>query len=251
MENKIKRSVLLSTILGDGCLHRSGPAQKNKMGYISIKHGHKQKGYIEWKARLLSLIKGYTVNVRPAKSFVSTLNKTYDQYVVQFGMKRMRSWRRFCYPNNIKSFEKILPFVYTPRLAAALWLMDDGTGSTGIAIKGTKIRVCTGFVLFLGTATERDALAAQSWFKEKFNVNPRIRSQDVKYKGSIRTYLELRFNVQDSITMWNNIKDIVVKVPSMYYKFRLLDDRSKRSDLLQPQTLIIKDLMSEDIVQKL
>lgn len=251
MENKVKRSLLLSTILGDGCLHRSGPAQRNKMGYISIKHGHKQKDYLEWKAKLLSLVKGDVVNVRPTKSYVKALDKTYDQYVIQFGMKRMRSWRRFCYPNNIKSFEKILPFINTPKLAAALWLMDDGTGSTGIAIKGTNIRVCTGFVLFLGTATKQDAESAQLWFKDTFNVTPRIRYQKVLYKSSERFYPELRFTVQDSITMWKNIKNIVKLIPSMSYKFKLLNDRANRNDLLQPQTLVIKDLTSEDIVQKL
>lgn len=251
MLNKDKRSILLSLILGDGCLHRSGPAQRNKMGYISIKHGHKQKAYVEFKANLISTILQREVKVHPAKSQVKALNKTYEQYKLQVGMTRMRSWRKFCYPNNKKSFSKILPFIRHPALALALWIMDDGTGSTSGNKNDPNGRVCGGLTLFLGECYQEDAKFAQDWIHKNFNVIPKLRWQAVKYKGTIRYYPELKFNVQQAIAIYNAIKPVCDLVPSMYYKFRLLEERANRTDLLQPQTLAVIDTASEDIVRLL
>jgi hypothetical protein len=44
---------------------------------------------------------------------------------------------------------------------------------------------------------------------------------------------------------------VVEKIPSMKSKFQKLEDRAQRNDLLQPQTLPISELVSEDIVQKI
>jgi hypothetical protein len=254
MENKYKRSGLLCTILGDGCLHLAGPRQAHNYAYISIKHGWKQKDYVEYKAKLLSLLMDREVNVRGTKSYVKALDKTYDQYVISVGWKRLRAWRKFCYLNNIKRFSRILPFIKHPVLATALWFMDDGTVGTGPACRSDKTnkeRICSGFVLYLGECFKEDAYEALYWFERNFKVKPKLRWQDVKYKGTIRTYPELRFTVADSLYIWKNIRHIVMEIPSMQHKFRRLEDRYNRADLAQPQTLAIEDLASEEIVHKL
>ena len=237
MLNKDKRSKLLSFILGDGCLHMSGPNQIPKIGYIAIKHGHKQKDYVEWKAKILSELMNKDVKVHSATSYVKTLDKSYAQYKIQIGWKRMRAWRRFCYPNNKKSIKRLLKFIHHPDLAAALWWGDDGSVSTGI-VGNRKVynpnRCCSGFVLYLGDISKDDAWAAHDWFSFNFNIKPRIRWQTVKYKGIVNYYPELRFSVLDSLKVWKRVKYYFKYIPSMMYKFRLLEELANRVDLPQP-----------------
>lgn len=249
MKNKDKRSILLALILGDGCLHNSSPSQKNKMGYISIKHGIKQADYLNWKARLLNYATNRIVNIHNTNSYVKALDKNYPQVKVQIGMKRMRAWRKFCYPNNKKSLNRILPFIHHKELALALWFMDDGTVGTARANRKDPTRVCSGLVLYLGDIFREDAFAAKIWFENNFDVKPKLKWQKFKYKNSTRTYPELRFTVQDALKIWYIISPIVNNIESMKYKFRLLDERSKRSDLLQPQTQGLTPC--EDIVQRI
>ena len=248
MENRDKRSILLSFVLGDGCLHRSGPAQRNKMGYISIKHGWKQEDYVHWKASMLSKVMNKEVKVHSAKSTVKALNKTYDQFKIQIGWKRMRAWRKFCYPNEMKSFKRILPFINHEEFALAVWLMDDGSvdASKKTRVDGTNIKVCCGLNLYLGECFKEDAEYCQKWMKEKFNIDCKLKWQAYKYKGTLRYYPHLRFNVQQSIQVWNIIKDTVISIPSMRQKFSVLEARANRSDLLQPQS---RKNFREDIVQ--
>ncbi len=253
MENKVKRSFLLSTILGDGCLYLSGPKQKNVVAYVSIKHGHKQKDYVEFKAKMLSIVMNKTISVRPAVSYVKALDKSYDQFVMSVGWKRMRAWRKFCYVNNIKRFSRILPFINTPVMAAALWFMDDGSLITARSNRDTdnSKRVCSGLKLYLGECFREDAHEAAFWFERIFKVKPRIHWQDVKYKGTVRTYPELRFTVQDGLVIWANIRNIVMQIPSMLNKFQRLEDRRNRADLIQPQAVILSDKLTEDIVHEI
>lgn len=252
MENKDKRSLLLATILGDGCLHYNGP--KKTTAYISIKHGHMQKDYVEFKSKLLSIVTTRDVNVRGTTSYVKALDKTYAQNVISIGWKRMRAWRKFVYLQDIKRHGRILPFIKHPILASALWLMDDGTSSTGPANRSdqkNKDRVFTGFVLYLGEVFREDAYDCLHWFERTYKIKPKLRWQKVKYKGAIKTYPELRFTVADSLYIWKNIRNIVIQIPSMLKKFEKVEQRFQRTDLLQPQADLIQDVKSEDIVHKI
>jgi hypothetical protein len=237
--NRDKRSILLSLILGDGCLHLSSPSQHNKMGYISIKHGYKQKDYVEWKARMVSHVLNKEIKVHSAISKVKALDKEYDQFKIQFGQKRMRSWRKFCYPNNKKSLRKILPFIRHDIFAAAVWLMDDGTVRTAPK-KDTTERICVGMTLYLGDVFREEAEYAQKWFLDTFGVQTRLKWQKVKYKGSIREYPELIFHTQEALFIWSKIRNEVLAIPSMVHKFRAIEKRFHRIDLLQPQTHLDK-----------
>lgn len=235
--NKEKRSLLLLMILGDGCLHRSGPAQRNKMGYISIKHGWKQKDYLEWKADLISKALNRPINISTPGSYVKKYNKTYPQVKIQVGSKRMRAWRRFCYPNNKKDLTKILPFITHDLLAATIWLCDDGSQMTGRLFRNqpNSPRVATGLILYLGDVSDKEAEYARQWWKDKFNVNPRIRYLKTKYKGGIKIYPQLNFKIMDALWIWKQIRKQLIPIESMWNKFKLLEQRSQRTDLLQPQ----------------
>lgn len=252
--NKEKKSLIFSLTLGDGALYKSSPSQRNSTGYFACKHGWKQEDYLRWKAKLAEVIMDRPVNVRKTKSKVKVLNKEYDQYVFLIGANRFRSWREYTYPNNVKSQTKLLKHIYHYQLATALWFMDDGTVSTGYPnpterrLKGK--RICSGLVLYLGQCFREDAFECQNWFRKIFNVSPRLKWQNVKYKGAIKSYPELRFTVQDALVIWNNISYIVNEIPSMRDKFQKLEERSQRSDLLQPQMLPISESESKDIVRQ-
>lgn len=250
IDNISKRSILLATVLGDGCLYNSSPSQHNLMGYITIEHGYKQKDYVEFKAELLSLITGKIIKCKSTKGYVKATDKIYDKYKLQFGWKRMRAWRNFCYPNKVKSHKKLLKFIKHPKLALALWLMDDGTVMTGRVRRNdpSSPRVASGFILYLGEIYREDAFEIQWWFEKTFKVKPKLSWQKHKYKGTIRSYPHLSFNVQDSLYLYKHIRDIVQSIPSMANKFLKLENRYNRSDLLQPQTLPIIDSASDDIV---
>ena len=98
MNNKEIRSILLSLLLGDGCLHnfKSSGITYSK---ICIDHGIKQADYHAWKAQLISSLLGRPVNIRSCKNGKAV--------TLQVSWKRMRSWRKFIYYKNKKSLPRI------------------------------------------------------------------------------------------------------------------------------------------------
>jgi len=237
MLNVEKRSVLLTMLLGDGCLYRSSPSQRNKTGYITVKHGWKQKDYLQWKAQLVSEAIERPVNIRSTSSYVKAYDKRYEQWCFLCSLVRMRAWRRLLYPNNKKSIQRILHFIKDIKLAACIWLCDDGTVQTAPIDRKHRQngKVGSGMILYMGNQTQSDADAAQLWFQTHFNVWPRIKWQKYKYKGEIKEYVQLNFTVQDALVIWANIRRHLIPIESMWNKFICLEERFNRADLLQPQ----------------
>lgn len=247
--NKDKRSIVLAATLGDGSLFYTNLRQRLGTGGFCIKHGHKQLDYLTFKRDLIQHVVGRKINVLPAKSYVKALNKTYDQYRIFFQMKRFKAWRKFCYPANKKSLKKILPFVKHNEIALALWFMDDGTVMKGSRAGTNNFRTASGLILYLGDVINDDVFFAQKWFEDNFGLKPKIKWQKMTYKGEEKCYPQLNFNVIDALIIWQIIGSTVNKIPSMKHKFHGLNERSLRSDLLQPQTRV--ETTCEDIVQEL
>ena len=111
--DKLKKSLLIGLVLGDGHLNpNSGVA-------LEISHGHKQKFYVEWKARLIAKL----LNCKEPKIYH---RKDTDCYKISKGHRYFRILRKWMYTNKEKHFsENILSYV-TPE-AIAIWWMDDGT----------------------------------------------------------------------------------------------------------------------------
>lgn len=238
--NKDKRSLILSLALGDGCISYGGGYKNGhySSGKLSMKHGHKQKDYLEWKTKLLSTALDININIHPAKSYVKALDKEYDQYQMSFTYRRMKPWKKIFYKNNIKDIPKMLKFIRHTAFAAAVWMMDDGTSTKNKKPNGTE--VFTGLVLYICDQPKESCLEIVEWWKLHFNVNPKLIWQKQTYKGVIKEFPKLHFNNQDSLIIWNYIRTYVQEIPSMVHKFRHLEARYNRSDLLQPQALDIK-----------
>lgn len=223
MTNKDKRSLILSTILGDGCLHYI--KQNGKLyGGITIDHGIEQADYVAWKAKILSGILEREVKVRTGHKGKSVQ--------ISFCMKRMRSWRKFCYPSGKKDLSKILPFIKHPEFALALWLMDDGYVEPSFSklSDGTKKNYGARFRIFTNSETLATHEFMVKWFQDNFDVTPKILNHFNKKTN--KYYPLLKFTQADSLKIWEIIRIDILKIKSMNYKFRHIEEIYQRK-LLQ------------------
>ena len=58
--NNYKKSILLGLTLGDGCIYKHANNRNNSISYyISIKHGIKQREYLEHKASVINNLRKF------------------------------------------------------------------------------------------------------------------------------------------------------------------------------------------------
>lgn len=221
MLNKDKRSIILSMVLGDGCLHKT-----SQDGYaaLTIDHGIAQADYVAWKASLVSKIVGRNINLRQGHKGKS----------IQFSVcwKRIRSWHKFCYPGGKKQIKRILPFIRHPELAIAIWLMDDGYVEPTLFKNenGDKVFGGARFRIFTNSEPIEDHEYFINWFKRHLNAAPAIKI----HKGKTKHYPLLKFTQADSLKIWAKIREHVLQFKSMQYKFRYIE-QLYQSKILQPQ----------------
>lgn len=214
MLNKHKRSIILSMVLGDGCLHYIKNNGKI-YGGLAIDHGLEQSDYVTWKAQIVSKIVQKEIRLRNGHKGKSI------QF--QISWKRLRSWRRFCYPNGKKAITRILPFIHHPEFAIAIWLMDDGYVEPSFSkIKTGKKNYGARFRIFTDSQPIEDHEYFIKWFQDNLQVTPKIKLRwDSKYK---KHYPFLKFTQEDSLKIWSKIRKIVLKLRSMRYKFRYIEE---------------------------
>lgn len=205
MQNKEQRSFILSMVLGDGCLHNTS---NNVSGSLTIDHGIEQSDYINWKASFLSEVTSRNIKIRKGHK-----GKSIQLSVC---MKKFKAWRKFCYPNGKKVLTRILPFITNPEFAIAIWLMDDGYVETNGDRKGGKFR------LYTCSEPIKDQEFFIEWFKENLNVCPKIAYQ--KNSKTNKTYPFLKFTQDDTLIIWEKIRDFVLQFDSMKYKFRYVEE---------------------------
>lgn len=214
MLNKDKRSIVFSLLLGDGSLGVY-KTDNYKTGRLTIDHGMKQHDYQMWKAKLLSNLFNSKVKVRPGHKGKSV------QIMVR--NKKFRVWHKFTYPNNRKSIPKLLKWINNPTFALAVWLMDDGYVEPSFSklATGEKKNYGARFRIFTATQNEEEMEVIKKWLDEKFNVNTKIvYHYDSRQK---RSYPLIKINGNDSIKIWEQIRDFVLQFISMQYKFRYIE----------------------------
>lgn len=214
MLRKDLRSMVLSLVLGDGCLHyikyRNGMS-----GGLTISHGMAQADYQKWKAELLTTILKRDVKVRSAQKGTAVQ--------LSVCMKRFRSWRKFCYPNGTKDVSKILRFINNPEFAAAVWLMDDGYVEPSISKlkSGEKVLYGARFRIFTCETPVENQGKLIEWFQENLSIVPYMKIQKNKSKNT--EYPFLKMTQEDSLILWEKIRDFVLQFKSMRYKFRHIE----------------------------
>jgi hypothetical protein len=231
MLNKDKRSIALMMLLGDGNLH------VDKRGYASLNldHGITQSDYLSWKASLLSTCLGKDIKLRTGHKGKSVQ--------ISVSMKRFRAWYKFTYPNRKKDLAKVIKFIRQPELALAIWLMDDGYVEPSQdkrypnALYGAILRI------FTCDQTVETQNILIKWFKDIFDVEPRILYAKNKKQG--KSYPFLKFNQKDSLKLWKILREFILNFKSMQHKFRYIE-QIYQSRCLQPQAAIKAD----DIVKR-
>jgi hypothetical protein len=211
MTNKEKRSILLSMVLGDGCLHNTS---NNNSGSLTVNHGINQSDYVTWKAKIIENVTNRQISLRNGHKGKSI------QFSVTF--KKFKAWRKFCYPNGKKSIERILPFIKHPEFALAIWLMDDGYVEPSFSklATGEKVNYGARFRIFTCDQPIKDQEYIIEWFKKHLNVIPTIKYQNKN--GTL--YPFLKFSQNDSLFIWEKIRDVVLNIKSMQYKFRHIEN---------------------------
>lgn len=215
MLNKDKRSLILSMVLGDGCLHYLHKNNKGTYGSLTIDHGIQQADYVAWKANIISNIIGRDIKVRPGHNGKSVQ--------ISVSWNRLKAWRKFCYPNGKKDLTKILPFINHPEFAVAIWLMDDGYVEPSISklATGEKKNYGARFRIFTESQPIADQQYFVNWFITHLNVTPMIKTYNCKKTKSKKPFL--KFTQEDSLKIWSIIREQVLSLKSMQYKFRYIE----------------------------
>lgn len=208
MLNKDKRSMALSLILGDGNLY----VNKQNYGRMTIDHGIGQADYQAWKASLLSDIFERDVKVRTGHKGNSVQ--------IQVSDRRLRAWKKFTYPSNKKDIARILPFIRHPEMALAIWLMDDGYVEPSKNKKAPN-SLSARFRLFTCDQNEITQQKIIEWFKINFDVNVKIKQ--AWHNKQQKHYPYLKLNQEDSLKIWEKIREFVLQFKSMQHKFRYIE----------------------------
>lgn len=210
MLNKDKRSIILSLVLGDGCLHKTS---NPKYTALTVTHGVAQSDYTAWKASLASKVIDREVRLR-------THNKGSG---VQFSFvwNRLKAWRKFVYKNGKKDISLILPYIRHPELAIAIWLMDDGYVEPSFSKLATGEKKNYGARLRIFTCDQEIDSQERiiTWFNKTLNIVPKVHWFNKKGKK----YPFIKINQNDSLIIWEKIREHVLQFKSMQYKFRYLE----------------------------
>jgi hypothetical protein len=196
------KGAVIGMILGDGYIAKLSKEMKHT--YLCIRHGHAQKDYAEYKAKMLEWLTSVTITDREqpfyhkdgVQKVVDVRTKTHPLYT------RLRD--RFYYDNR-KTITDHLMRCITP-CGLALWYQDDGclTYHTGYQ------EVYINTQCFNEIENELMARMLQKRFGLQFRVN---RSQS--------KYYCLRLRRKDRSKFLALIKDFIA--PSMVYKTIITD----------------------------
>ena len=116
---KKQQSIILGTILGDGCLERNG-----KFVRLRLEHGINQEAYLFWKHRALKSIVGPVMKVH---SYHKVNERFYDSYrTYTFSNQAFEKYANMFYHNKKKIIPQNIIDLFKDPLSLAVWFMDDG-----------------------------------------------------------------------------------------------------------------------------
>lgn len=215
--------MLLSLVIGDGCLHYLKRQNNRIYGSMTIAHSTHQADYIAWKANLVGSILGRDINLRKLDNSSGFLSKN-PQGAIQFSACwiRFKAWRKFIYPNGKKDKSKILRFINNPEFLMSVWLMDDGYVEGKIDKKYNKCHSAS-LRIFICDQRNESCIEIQKWIKDKFGFETVLKMQ----KSNEKEYPFLKINAKDSLILWEKIREFVLQFKSMQHKFRFLEIRYK------------------------
>lgn len=216
---KKHQDLLASLIIGDGYLYKGKTTY-----YLKVFHGEKQKDYCEWKLSIFNNSKLFKEKIKMRTRLTKLDNKEFVAYGFEKGSALFASIYKNVILNGKKSARELLKLMKSKQ-SLAIWFMDDG--SVEYARRKNKngefhyyrpnIKLCT------NSFTYEEHLFIQKWFKDKYKVSCRIKTEKKKNKdGSFRpdTYY-LRFCSDDFEKIYKEVLSQYVHCcSSMEHKFR-------------------------------
>jgi|TARA_Y100000034_G_scaffold135589_1_gene208147 hypothetical protein len=189
------KQVIIGTVLGDGCIRNT---TKRGNAYLTVTHCAKQKEYLLWKYQILKKVIG--INKRTTKegeylTIDTKSNKIFNYY------------HKLFYQNGRKIVTKEILNMLEP-LGLAVWYMDDG--SYNYIGKNAILYSCA--FSYEENNLIKDRIS-------QFKINPTVSLMKVKYKGEVKKYHKLVFNMKETRKFISLIKPFILK--SMYYKLGL------------------------------
>lgn len=218
---KDSRILFYSMILGDGHL--------DKYGQLNLRHGIKQREYLEWKKKLLNRSGIHTGEII---EFISNGHPQVRCSTKVYNFSKL--YRRILYrPKKTLGIRKLLNFLSPINIA--IWYMDDGSLTTlknkDGYIRGNCLRIHT-------NVTKEENQILIDYFKEKFGINF---NQNKK-----NSFYELVCGTREARKFINIIRPFVEQVECMKHKLNLkvtVDSSESKREL--------SSLEENDIVQSI
>lgn len=195
---------LLGTLLGDAWLSKRPTHLR-----FSIEHAPNQLDYLTHKSDLLKQFGNMCLYKR----------KTRDIFRTEATLLNQNEIYEVLYPNSKKSMINILNLTTNPLIALAYWLMDDGcihASTKNSNKKSPRLLIAT------CSETEETLKSVISWFETNLQVSPYISIQ--RNHKRKKEWKLLKFQVSDTMMLWHQLRDLILPLPSMSHKFRLLEN---------------------------
>lgn len=195
--NKNSRNAILSILLGDGYLSKSGSC--------SVLHSEKQLDYLKWKRNFL-IKNGVECGEIKYKN-----NNGFPAYTLYVNVTRWgKLLRKILYPSGVKNISqrKLLDRLTPEHIA--IWYMDDGSlsnrkGSDG-NIKSSVLTLCT-------CTTRENNQIIIDYFKEVWGISFGQRKMNNSYV--------LICGTREARKFIKIVEKYVSQIPSMAYKLNV------------------------------
>ena len=199
---------LFGLVLGDGSYAN---------GRIRIEHTNKQRFYVQW---LENLCKKWGVRYKTRYDYEkkTTFGKRkYSEIVIWVPDRRhFDKFNRITNEDGRKIVSKYVLRRINP-LGLLLWYLDDG--SLSVIFKGTK----ASRFAYLNTQsfTYQENRSIQKMFKERFNIETKIRKDNSGFDSSKR-YYRIYFNAENFRRFYDLIRPYLSMIPKEFrYKFNM------------------------------
>ena len=168
--------IIYGSLLGDMSISKT----KN-LARISITQGGSHEDYFDF---ICSKFEGLLGKISKEPRFDNRTKKWYNKFIVRFlAHKQYLSIYNLIYKNGVKTITQEWLNKLTPK-SIAYWFMDDGSRSGDLATN---------------CFTLQEVELCQKWFKDKFNIDTRIRKIANKEQWLLIICVNSRQNFDDLI----------------------------------------------------
>jgi recombination protein RecA len=222
MNNKQKREIIFACCLGDGCICKT----KINTLSLAIHHGAKQEDYLRWKTELINSTKSFN-SFATIQTRLNKLNdKTFVEYMSRWNdTKNLRLYYKRLYSNNKKHVNNALQYMLSP-ISLAIWFMDDGSvfKRKKKHKDGSQYYLRPSLKLCTHSFSKGDNEIILKWLKDNFDIEGYIVIERKRNREGQPEYFTLNFNCDNTLKIWNIIKEYIVKIPSMQNKFSFIEE---------------------------